>query len=400
MQLYQWRARTVLGKAYEGEFLAANESEVANFVRTNFGYVTDIKLVKPKKSGTRKSFFQKSVKDRERALFFKHLQVLLSGGLPLLKILQLLQDKMGATMAGVCRSLSRELQRGNSFAKAMSRQPAVFPKIAVAAVEAGEMSGKLEEVLAALNKYFQRQNALRRFLVNASLYPLMLIIFALLTLSFFMVKVMPMFSEMYASFDVQRSGGLQLFFTLQAWASEHFLSLVLASVAFLILLWGQRQYLRKYFRKIPRIRNLRALLLEVRFSQLLALLLQSGISLPQAIETAGAALDDKEMEKRCAVFAGGIVRGISVYQSAALAGRLFSETGMAFLHVGENSGSLAPMLVESAAIQEQELMSQIRNLKAVLEPILILVISGLVLLMVMAVIGPMFSLINQMPEYK
>ena len=123
------------------------------------------------------------------------------------------------------------------------------------------------------------------------------------------------------------------------------------------------------------------------------------MNLPQAITVSGKAVGDGEHARKCGIFAGSVIRGIGVEQAAALSGRLFSETGMAFLKVVENSGTLPEMLAQSAAIQEQELRAEISNLKTLLEPLLIVVVAGLILLLVMSVLGPMFTLINQLPEY-
>jgi type II secretory pathway component PulF len=399
MQLYHWRARTSTGRACEGEFLAGDEQEVAAFVRTNFGYVTGIKLIKQKRSLQSLLFKSRRIRDRERALFFKHLHILLRSGIPLLQALKLLQDKLGPRMAKVNEHLCRELTRGQSLAAALERQPQVFPQLAVAAVEAGELSGNLTEVLEALQQYYAKQAELRRFVVNACLYPLLLLLFSCGTLVFFIFKVLPLFGEMYVAFRTEQSWGLQLLLESRMFLLEHYLGAAVLGAGASLILWRQRRWLRRFLPLMPGYQRLQTKYLEIRFSKLLSLLLRSGVNLPQAITVAGKAVGDDEHTRKCGIFADSVIRGIGVEQAAALSGRLFSETGMAFLKVGENSGTLPEMLAQSAAIQEQELRAEISNLKTLLEPLLIVVVAGVILLLVMSVLGPMFTLINQLPEY-
>ncbi len=399
VQLYHWRARTSKGRACEGEFLAVDEQEVAAFVRTNFGYVTGIKLIKQKKSLQTLMFQSRRIRDRERALFFKHLHVLLRSGMPLLQALKLVQDKLGPRMIAVNENLCRELTRGESLAAAMGRQKQAFPQLAVAAVEAGEISGNLTEVLESLQQYYTKQAELRRFLANACLYPLLLILFSCGTLLFFIFKVLPLFSEMYAAFRTEQSLGLQLILKVRLLLLDHYLWAACLFAAASLLLWRHRRWLRCLLPILPGYQRLQTKYLEIRFSKLLSLLLRSGVSLPQAITVAAKAAGNAEHIRKCSIFAGSVIRGIGIEQAAALSGRLFSEMGMAFLKVGENSGTLPEMLAQSAAIQEQELRAEISNLKTLLEPILIIMVAGLILLLVMSVLGPMFTLINQLPEY-
>ena len=399
LQLYHWRARTTTGRLYEGEFLAADEQEVAAFVRTNFGYVTGIKLIKAPRSLRTVWLKARRIRDKERALFFKHLHILLRSGIPLLQALKLLEDKLGPKMAEVGRFLCRELTRGQPLAAALHQQPKIFPPLAVAAVEAGELSGNLTEVLAALQHYYEMQAELRRFLLNACLYPCLLLLFALGTLCFFILKVLPLFGEMYAAFKTEQSLGLQLVLGVRALLLEHYVLTAVMLALGLVCAWHWRQHWQKLLAFLPGYTRLQRQYLEIRFSKLLSLLLGSGVPLPEAITVAGKAVGDAKHVRKCTIFAGSVVRGIGIEQAAALAGRLFSETGLAFLRVGENSGNLPEMLAESAAIQEQELRAEISNLKTLLEPLLIMVVAGVILLLVMSVLGPMFTLINQLPEY-
>ena len=373
--------------------------EVAAFVRTNFGYVTGIQLIRPGFSWCKLLKINRRVRNRDRALFFKHLHILLRSGIPLLTALGLLQDKLGREMARVSQVLCVELSKGESFAAALRKEKKIFPQVAVAAVEAGELSGNLTEVLASLQQYFAKQDKLWRFLVNACLYPAILLLFSAVIVVFFIVKVLPLFITMYATFNVEQTLILKSVFALREFVVQHYFNVALLVAGSLGWIWKKRAGLTVLFTWIPWYARLRRLYLEIRFSKLLALLLKSGIPLPEAITTASSTLCDAELQKRCRIFAGSVVRGISLEQAAALAGRLFSATGLAFLKVGENSGTLPEMLAESAAIQEQEFVGEIQNLKTLLEPVLIIVVAGVILLLVMSMIGPLFSLMNQLPEY-
>lgn len=400
MRQYRWRARSSDGKECSGEILADSEQEVARFVCAHYGCVTGIEKA-DRPFGVRWSFLHgKTIHNKERATFFRQLATLLEAGISLAEALDMMSSSgMGVSLPTVSRQLSDGLRQGLSLSAAMRKQARAFPPSAVAMVEAGEQGGNLDTVLKSLSVYYERQEKLVKFVRSVSIYPTFLLVVALGTTVFFSLELLPMFADLYASLGVQETQLLRTLLFLKRWIAAHLPALVGVEIVFGRVLYQQRVRLRSWFWKIPGLRGLRQAYLEVRFVKMLALLLHSGISLPEAIHLAVRTLADGPSRLRAGRFAQGILHGLGIAAAAGQAGDLFSQTTREFLRIGENSGNLAPMLAEAARIREQELTNRIRELKTIAEPLLILGIAAVIFAAIAVMVSPLFSLMTQMPAY-
>jgi type IV pilus assembly protein PilC len=399
LQVYRWTARNREGRRYAGEFRADNEMQVAAFVRSNYGYVTGIK---PVVSGWRFARWlrsRKRVTDFQRAQFFHRLDVLLVSGIPILRAMGMMQEKMGSSLVTVCRKLCSDLRQGKSLAESMKRQQEVFPEMAVAIVDAGEMSGNMHVALDSLASHYGEQDELRKYIRNACVYPVFLLVFTSGTMLFFIIRVIPMFLEMYASFSAETTLLLKVLGGGRDLVLNHYPFILVSMIILMEFFWYYKHILSGWLKKFPPIKKIRGQYLEVRFLKLLALMLQSGIPLPQAILAAARALEDAELQKQAGFFAGAVIRGISLTEAASMSRKLFSDLALEFASVGESSGRLPEMLLEAVVILKQDLLTLIHDTKALMEPVLLIVIAGLVLAMVVSVLSPMFSLVTQLPEY-
>ena len=134
--------------------------------------------------------------------------------------------------------------------------------------------------------------------------------------------------------------------------------------------------------------------------RLLALMLYSGIAFPEAVLRASVTLTDVSMKNNAKKFSDNVLRGIGIAEAAMQSGNLFSQTALAFLSIGESSGELPDMLKEYAEIQEQELFTRLRDVKAVLEPVLVVLIATMIFAVMAVMLSTLFDLMTQMPEYK
>lgn len=401
MQLYRWRARSKTGKLYQGSYLADTEQEVAAFLRANYGYVTGIEEAKSLTEKIKRWLPSSSkVNDRERSRFFQQLATMLGSGITLCRALELLKTRCPAALTPVCSQLIADLQAGKALAASMQKQPQVFAAVTVAIVEAGEQGGVLQEMLAELAVYYEQKAATVRFLKNICLYPCFVLLLSLATFCVFLIKLLPLFADLYQSFDMKLSVPLQGLLLLRELAGEYWQGAAVAAAVGAYYLWQRRRVLVKCFWSWPGIVSYRQMFLEIRFCKILALLLYSGIPLPLAIKTAADGTDDALLIARAQAFADAIVRGSDITKAAALASPLLSSVTIEFLVVGESSGALATMLQQAAQILEQDFTAQLKNLKVLLEPVLLVIIALVVGLMIFTVASPLLTLLTEMPEYE
>ena len=383
MQQYRWKAVDSSGVSRSGVYSAASEFEAAAFVRSNYGYLTLLQAEKPasamaKKQGLFKfSKTKNSLTDEEKTVFFSQLALMLNSGLPLLKSLGVLAERLPPKTAQLCLGIERDLKMGISFAGCIKNRQEVWGALPAAVAEAGENGGILCEMLEELAEYYKLQVQMKRFLKNISLYPLFLFLASLATAVLFIVQVLPLFKDLYASMNAQLPPYLKLLFAVQEFLAANMpAACVLLSVVLAIAAARRKRLLELVF-KIPFFKAQKELYLEIRFNKVLALLLHGGIPLPQAAQIAGSALGDAGLCRRAEVFAADVLRGVNPAE-AALKAKPFIwqfKCGI-YRRGGPKTGRLPEMLMRAAEILQYRFDDTLKNLKTVLEPLLLTVAAG------------------------
>ena len=400
MRLFRWQARSSGGRAYNGEYYAESEKQVIDFIRRNYGYVTNIEKVKDEKSVRRWFEPREQFSSKERTKFYKQLSTLLDAGVPIMKGIEMITERLGKKYKPVCKRLTLSLQSGHSLSYAMSLQPEVFSEMNVSVIAAGEASGQISRVLLSLSDFYKQQNKLIKLVRNVCIYPGFLLFLAALTFLFFSVKLVPSFAELYHSLGVKETPLLQILLPISDLLQNHAAAIFCVFMAGCRLLLLQRSKVLTLLMYLPGIGSLRHSFLEISFTRLLALMLDSGIAFPEAVLRASVTLTDASMKNNAKKFSENVLRGIGIAEAAMQSGNLFSQTGLEFLSIGESSGDLPDMLTEFAEIQEQELFTRLRDVKAVLEPVLVVLIAMMIFTVMAVMLSPLFDLMTRIPEYK
>lgn len=399
MRLYKWRARSSGGKTYQGEYFAENEERVIAFIHANYGYVTGIKEVGKNRLVSNRLRPRHKFTDHERAIFFRQLYTLLEAGIPIIKAIRMLTTRLSEMYRPVCSQLFLSLQEGQSLSQAMKRRPDVFSGMCTSVIEAGEVSGQLNTVLKSMADFYKQQDQMQKFARNVCIYPTFLLVLSCAALAFFTVKVLPLFADLYKASGVQYSRMLEFLLSLSVFAQDHTVALSCTLIVACKIVYTERKKLVTVLWRLPAIGKIRHVFLEVRFERLLALMLMSGIAVPEAIMRASSALEDEVMREQAKMFSENVMRGIGITEAALQSGDLLGKTGIAFLNIGENSGNLPEMLKEAAGVQEQDLFAHLRDLKVILEPVLVVMIAGVVFAIIAMMLSPLFTLMAEIPEY-
>ncbi len=399
MRLFRWRARSSGGRAYNGEYYAESEEQVIDFVHRNYGYVTSIERINNQKAFQRWFKPRLQLSNRERANFYKQLSTLLDAGIPIVKGIEMVTERLSEKNKPICIRLSLSLQSGHPLSYAMSLQPDIFTEMNVSIVEAGEVSGQISQVFLSLSEFYRQQDKLAKMVRNVCIYPGFLLGLAFLTFIFFSVKLVPNFDEMYHSLGVKETSLLQMLVSVSGLLQNHAVALSCICIVCSKIILLQSSRILSLLMCFPGIRFMRHSFLEIRFARLLALMLHSGIAFPEAILRASVTLTDTSMKNNAKKFSENVLRGVGITEAAMQSGDLFSRMGLEFLSIGESSGNLPDMLTEFAEVQEQELFARFRDLKAVLEPVLVVVIATMIFAVMAVMLSPLFDLMTQMPEY-
>lgn len=332
------------------------------------------------------------------ALFSRQFATLLTAGLSIERALAaLVEQQDDERMRGVLASVHQDVIAGHGLGQTLGRHAPAFPRYYGAIVQAGEEAGALPQVMERLASYLERGQVLRQKVGVALIYPAIVTVVAVLIVGVLLTYVVP---QVVAVFEQSRQS-LPLLTRAMILVSDFaratwwlwLVLLLLAPLAAHYLLAIDQVRLRwhRFLLRVPVVGRLRTGLASARFANTLAVLVSSGVPIVNALGYAGAALDDEEFRRATAEAAARVREGQSISRALKQSGAF---PGM-LLHLvasGEASGELARVLEHAARQQELAVETRLSALTALLEPVLILVMGGIVLLIVLAIMQPIIDM--------
>lgn len=335
------------------------------------------------------------------SLITRQLATLLAASLTLEQALNaLIEQSESETARQVLAGVRAEVLAGHSLAQAMVRYETVFPDIYRALVKAGEASGELGKVMLRLADYTESRQALRQKVVLAFVYPVIVTVVALLVVGGLLVYVVP---QVVSVFD-QSHQSLPLLTRLLIGLSSFlqvfwgYLLLIVAAGVVAVRMLLQRETLRFQWHlrllRFPLIGRLVRGINTARMANTLAILVGSGVPLLTSLHAATGVVNNLPMRHALEEASGKVREGVSLSRALA-ASALFPPLLVHLIASGESSGQLDAMLERAAAQQEQEVGNYTSVMTALLEPLLILSMGGVVLLIVLAILMPIIEM-NQM----
>lgn len=345
------------------------------------------------------ALFKPGITDSDVAAFFTQLSVMLGARVQLHKALEILSRQIkNRAFGAVISGLLAEIRRGSPFSKALGMNPQVFDELMVVTAEVGQESGLLAEVLSGLAEYLEKMNALKKRLVQALTYPVLVLTVAAAAVGFLLVFIVPTFAEMFRSFDMTLPWSTEAVLTLSEILTQYGLLAFIGCPG----LWfvfrrslkseSVRTKLEEWIPKIPFIGEIILKNYIARFCRTLGTQLKAQVSLLDALETTRRIIPNRTLKAEI----GGIIRiarqGRGVTSSIA-SSRLFPPMVAQMLMVGEESSELDEMLLKVAEYYEMEIDGTIEGLSSVIEPIIVLILGLAIGALLVAMYMPMFDLV-------
>lgn len=393
MEEYRWKACTRQGQVFTGTLMAENGGEAGSILRQKYAYILQLKKLGPLQKSIR---FSQALTVEEKADFFRQLGLLLEGDIPILRALHMLGMGQKPVLCKLSRDLERELSQGFALSQALARHSRDVDPMAAALVAAGEKSGRTVFILQRLAGFYQQQRSLAKSLKQACLYPAIVLVLALGLGIYFTGSILPVLMDMFQSMHVRPSLALQVLLDLRTAVAARpvvALGLLLSAAAALLALARHKAFV---LQTLPLVRQQYREFWEIRYSQLLALLLGGGMLLDQALPAAGSILPTAELRQAARNVEQAVLTGSSLAGAAQENPQLFSSFIREFIAIGEESGRLARMLEEGAAIKEKAFQERLERVKKLLEPALLLVLAGASAAMMYLMLSPMQELMNGM----
>ncbi|MCL6522256.1 MAG: type II secretion system F family protein [Firmicutes bacterium] len=343
-----------------------------------------------------------AVPTRDRALFFRQMATMLRAGLPLRASLRAAAEQAGGRIRQVAQGLLREIESGRSLHDAMRQFPDAFQPLHVALVRSGELSGTLDEVLERLAGDEERRLKTEGRIRSASAYPLFVLVVAVVVLAFMTYFIVPTFVGIFEQLQVPLPWTTRVLVALSTRPVYGYLFLVaLAALAAAAVLYvrspqGRARY-DAWKLRAPALGPLVRLLALARLTRGLATMFRSGFPILEALEAAGTMAGNAVFESAMREVRRSVEQGSGLADGFRFAGA-FPAFLVEMAAVGERTGALDELLDRAAAMYEAEAEERLSSLTSVLEPLLVLLMGGVIGFIALSVFLPMFSLISNVSK--
>ena len=343
-------------------------------------------------------FQSKKIKLKDISLFCKQMSVMLESGIPLNNAVDILeQQATSKNLKSSLKVVSKSLKEGSQLSKAMLDQEGMFPDLLIRMVQAGEKTGKLDEVLEKMSEHYTKELKTSRQIQGAMIYPAVLAFLAVAAVLALLYVVIPSFSGIF-----EQSGMAMPLPTRIVLAASNFVRSswyilfgVTGILVFLFLRYRSteagRYQLDRLKLNLPVIKGPMHKIVTARFASTLAILTSAGIPLVEAIESAAATTNNAVVIEKMKIANEGLQKGERLTGMITATG-LFPPMMLSMVKIGEESGSLESMLVKTSDYYEEELETAIKQLLSLLEPAMIIVMGVIIGGIVASVMLPMFEL--------
>ncbi len=342
---------------------------------------------------------QKPLNNRELSSFCEQMAMMIKAGIPVSEAVSILKESLeDPDGAAVLESVAKRLEDYGTLYEAF-RDSGVFPDYMLDMVHIGEEAGRLDEVFESLSSYYERQESLARSIKSAVTYPCIMIVLMLAVILVLIIKVMPVFNQVYLQLGAQMGGFSRGILDFGVWLGRYslvFLILaVLLAVALVLMFCTKkgRNFRLRLGRRLPFTRRILEDLSVSRFADGMAIALKSGLDSDQGLELSGRLTEDpslKEKVQKCReMTAGGIDLGTAFKDTG-----IFSGLYARMIHVGILSGSLDHVMEQAASQYAEEADARISRAVSRLEPALVAVMSVLVGMILLSVMLPLMGIMS------
>jgi len=405
---FAFRAVDLAGVPSRGEMDASSKQAVTEQLRQRGLIVLDV--TEKREAMKLESVFQrfKTVNLRALSIFSRQFATLIAAGMPMLRSLYTLEDQTQDEMLKkAIVGVREDVESGSSVAQAMESQPGIFDPLYRSVVRAGEGSGRLEEALDRVAFQLERLDALRRQVRSAMTYPAVVFSLALVVMVVVVTLIVPVFVGIfneiaadYPSEDTSLPLMTQITVAVSHFLTHQWYLLIpaIAIVAYAFLRWKKTERGRvqwdKFKLRIPRIGDVVQKVALARWSRTFSGMIASGVPILQAIEISGTTAGNAVVEGAMTEVYDSVKRGGSI-AAPLQAHDVFPPMISHMVSVGEDSGQLEHMLGKIADFYEAEVDAKIRSLTALIEPLMIMFVGGVVGFIVISMYLPIFSLYDK-----
>ncbi len=403
MGAYEYTAVDPSGKQHKGVLEGDTPRQVRQLLRDRELLPLAVSEIasQEKQGGQRTLSLRRGISPTDLALVTRQLATLVRSGMPLEEaLLAVGQQSEKPRLKSILLGVRSRVMEGHTLADGLADFPQAFPDIYRATVAAGEQSGHLDAVLERLADYAESRQQLRQKIAGAMVYPIILTVVAVFIVGLLLVYVIPKVVHVFDNFNQELPGLTSTLIAISDFLQAYGLLtlVILAGLVFAVSRWLRNPDIRRSFHRnllrLPLFGQLVKGLNTARLTKTFSILAGSGVPILESMRISGNVISNIPMREAVGDAALRVREGAPIGKSLAVSG-LFPPMCIHLISSGEASGQLEEMLERAATNQEREVDGTIAALLNVLQPLLILVMGGFVLLIVLAILMPIFEL-NQL----
>lgn len=347
------------------------------------------------------SFGKKKVPVRDLSVFCRQFSSILKAGVNVINALDMMSEQTeNKKLRAALKNVQSNVEKGENLSTALRMEGEdVFPSLLVSMVAAGEASGSLETAIERMAIQFEKDSSLQGMVKKAMIYPIVLIVVCIAVIIVMLLLVIPNFMEMFESLDAELPAitlfmvNASNFIKTKWWL---LIGIVVAAVFAYKTYYATndgRHVIDNIMLKIPVFGELQVKTAAARFSRIMATLLLAGMPMISAIDIAANTMDNVIFKDALQKVKGGVALGMSMSQQIAVT-KLFPPMVTHMTGIGEETGSIEEMLNNVANYYDEEVELTTQSLTALMEPVILIVMAGVVCLLIAAIYGPMMTLYN------
>jgi type IV pilus assembly protein PilC len=398
MITFSYQARDMSGKIVSGIQDALNEDNAVTSLMSRGLMVLSLQQ---KSAATKQRKKTWSVKETDLVLFTRQLSTMIEAGISLVQAMTALYDqcdpKRQKSLRHIISDVTTRVQGGETFHESIAKHPRVFDRLFVSMVKAGESGGLLAEILDRLAGFLEASARLRKKVKSAMTYPVIVICIAMAITTFLIVKVVPIFGEIFKDFGSKLPAPTQFLIDVSDFMRGEWYFLVLGIFG---VFFGIRTFLRstrgkqiwdKWKLKLPIFGPLIHKICMSRFARTFAQLIRSGVPILEVLDIVGGASGNHVVETSIQGVASDVEKGDNL--SVALSKKsIFPPMMLRMVAAGEATGKIDTMLEKMADFWDEEIEAMLDALTSLIEPLLIVFLGVIVGGIVIAMFLPIFKL--------
>jgi len=360
-----------------------------------------VREIKEKKGFNGIQITKKKIKRADLMNFSRQLAAFLRAGIPILDSLTTLTENVPSpVLKTVLEDIADALRAGMPLSDAMAEHSSLFPTYYIGILRSAELTGNLDSVLDRLADYMERDLEARRAVKSAMTYPVIICVMSMVTVVVLSVFVLPKFQVFFSSFDAELPlptkimlGGAAFF---QKFGLMMFAGLVATAAGLFFALRTERGKLARdrTMLRLPVLGSIVRYATIERFFRILGAMLQAGVPVPEAMTAANEGSNNRVYTSGLIAAREGMLRGEGMTAPLAATG-LFPGAAAQMLRVGEDTGTLDKQLALAADFYQSELTHKVKRLTSLFEPVVILIMGGIVGFVAIALVSAMYGIFNQ-----